>query len=67
MYTQPQKKFRARDEAQVFEETRLTGERMIVQRVFLAGGDAHKAVNHSPGDSPAHAGSRARIELLPAA
>jgi radical SAM superfamily enzyme YgiQ (UPF0313 family) len=40
MYTQPQKKFRARDEAQVLEEIRLTGERMIVQRVFLADGDA---------------------------
>lgn len=40
MYTAPQKKFRARDEAQVLEEIRLTGERMIVQRVFLADGDA---------------------------
>lgn len=40
MYTQEQKKFRARDEAQVIEEIRLTGERMIVQRVFLADGDA---------------------------
>ncbi len=40
MYSQPQKKFRARDEAQVLEEIRLTGERMIVQRVFLADGDA---------------------------
>lgn len=40
MYTQDQKKFRARDEAQVLEEIRLTGERMIVQRVFLADGDA---------------------------
>lgn len=40
MYTQPQKKFRARDEEQVLEEIRLTGERMIVQRVFLADGDA---------------------------
>ena len=40
MYTQAQKKFRARDEAQVLEEIRLTGERMIVQRVFLADGDA---------------------------
>lgn len=40
MYTQEQKKFRARDEAQVLEEIRLTGERMIVQRVFLADGDA---------------------------
>lgn len=40
MYTQEQKKFRARDEAQVLEEIRLTGERMIVRRVFLADGDA---------------------------
>lgn len=40
MYSQEQKKFRARDEAQVLEEIRLTGERMIVQRVFLADGDA---------------------------
>ena len=40
MYTQEQKKFRARDEAQVLDEIRLTGERMIVQRVFLADGDA---------------------------
>lgn len=40
MYTQEQKKFRARDEAKVLEEIRLSGERMIVQRVFLADGDA---------------------------
>jgi radical SAM superfamily enzyme YgiQ (UPF0313 family) len=40
MYTPEQKKFRARDEAQVLEEIRQTGERMIVQRVFLADGDA---------------------------
>lgn len=40
MYTQEQKKFRARDEAQVLEEIRRAGERMIVQRVFLADGDA---------------------------
>ncbi|MBD9481669.1 radical SAM protein [Pseudomonas sp. PDM14] len=40
MYTQPQKKFRARDEAQVLEEIRRAGERLIVQRVFLADGDA---------------------------
>jgi len=40
MYTQEQKKFRARDEVQVLEEIRLTGEQMIVQRVFLADGDA---------------------------
>ena len=40
MYTQPQKKFRARDEAEVLEEIRRCGERLIVQRVFLADGDA---------------------------
>lgn len=40
MYTAPQKKFRARDEAQVLEEIRRAGERLIVQRVFLADGDA---------------------------
>lgn len=40
MYTQEQKKFRARDEAQVLEEIRRAGERIIVQRVFLADGDA---------------------------
>lgn len=40
MYTQPQKKFRARDEDQVLEEIRRAGERLIVQRVFLADGDA---------------------------
>jgi radical SAM superfamily enzyme YgiQ (UPF0313 family) len=40
MYTQPQKKFRARDEDQVLDEIRRAGERLIVQRVFLADGDA---------------------------
>ncbi|WP_308725686.1 radical SAM protein [Metapseudomonas otitidis] len=40
MYTQPQKKFRARDEEQVLEEIRRCGEQLIVQRVFLADGDA---------------------------
>jgi radical SAM superfamily enzyme YgiQ (UPF0313 family) len=40
MYTQPQKKFRARDEEQVLDEIRRAGERLIVQRVFLADGDA---------------------------
>ncbi|WP_278957591.1 radical SAM protein [Aquipseudomonas alcaligenes] len=40
MYTAPQKKFRARDEDQVLEEIRRAGERRIVQRVFLADGDA---------------------------
>ena len=40
MYTAPQKKFRARPEAEVLEEIRQCGKRMIVQRVFLADGDA---------------------------
>lgn len=40
MYTQEQKKFRARDEAQVLDEIKRCGEQMIVQRIFLADGDA---------------------------
>jgi len=42
MYTAPQKKFRARAEAEVLESIRLTGERYgdQVRRVFLADGDA---------------------------
>lgn len=40
MYTAEQKKFRARDEKQVLEEIRRSGEQLIVQRVFLADGDA---------------------------
>jgi radical SAM superfamily enzyme YgiQ (UPF0313 family) len=42
MYTAPQKKFRARDEAEVLESIRLTGERYgdRIQRIFLADGDA---------------------------
>ena len=40
MYMAPQKKFRARDEDEVLEEIRKCGERLIVQRVFLADGDA---------------------------
>lgn len=40
MYTAEQKKFRARDETQVLEEIRRCGESLIVQRVFLADGDA---------------------------
>ena len=40
MYTAPQKKFRARDEVEVLEEIRRCGEQPIVQRVFLADGDA---------------------------
>lgn len=39
-YTAPQKKFRARDEALVLEEIRRAGEQLIVNRVFLADGDA---------------------------
>ena len=42
MYTAPQKKFRARDEAEILDSIRLTGERYgdKVRRVFLADGDA---------------------------
>jgi len=40
MYTAPQKKFGARDETEVLEEIRRCGEQLIVQRVFLADGDA---------------------------
>ena len=42
MYTAPQKKFRARDEAEVLESIRVTGERYgdDIRRVFLADGDA---------------------------
>ena len=42
MYTAPQKKFRARDEVEILESIRLTGERYgdKVRRVFLADGDA---------------------------
>lgn len=40
MYTAEQKKFRARDESQVLDEIRRSGEQLIVQRVFLADGDA---------------------------
>lgn len=40
MYTAPQKKFRARDEAEVLDDIRRCGEQLIVQRVFLADGDA---------------------------
>jgi len=40
MYTPEQKKFRARDEAEVLDEIRRCGEQLIVQRVFLADGDA---------------------------
>ena len=42
MYTAPQKAFRARDEAEVIDSIRRTGERYgaQVRRVFLADGDA---------------------------
>ncbi len=42
MYTAPQKKFRARDEAEVLESIRQTGEQLGhgVRRIFLADGDA---------------------------
>lgn len=42
MYTAPQKKFRAREDAEIVESIRLTGERYgdQVRRVFLADGDA---------------------------
>ena len=42
MYTAPQKQFRARDEAEIIESIRLTGERYgdQVRRIFLADGDA---------------------------
>ena len=42
MYTAPQKKFKAREEAEVLESIRLTGQRYgdQVRRVFLADGDA---------------------------
>ena len=42
MYTAPQKQFRARDEDEVMESIRRTGERYgdQVQRIFLADGDA---------------------------
>ncbi|MCL2636160.1 MAG: radical SAM protein [Betaproteobacteria bacterium] len=42
MYTAPQKKFRAREEAEIVDSLRLTGERYDdrIRRVFLADGDA---------------------------
>lgn len=40
MYTASQKKFSVRDEQQVLSEIKRVAERMIVQRVFLADGDA---------------------------
>lgn len=42
MYTSPQKKFRAREDTEIVESIRLTGERYgdQVRRVFLADGDA---------------------------
>ena len=48
MYTAPQKMFRARDEAEIMESIRLTGERHgdRVQRIFLADGDATVLPTH---------------------
>lgn len=40
MYTAPQKKFAVRDETQVLDEIQRVAEQRIVQRVFLADGDA---------------------------
>ncbi len=40
MYTAPQKKFSVRDEQQVLNEIQQVAQQMIVQRVFLADGDA---------------------------
>jgi radical SAM superfamily enzyme YgiQ (UPF0313 family) len=42
MYTAPQKRFRPRDEAEVFESIRQCGEEMggAIKRIFLADGDA---------------------------
>ncbi len=40
MYTAAQKKFSVRDEKQVLDEIQRVAEQMIVQRVFLADGDA---------------------------
>lgn len=40
MYTAPQKKFSVRDEQQVLDEIQQVAQQMIVQRVFLADGDA---------------------------
>lgn len=40
MYTAPQKKFAVRDEQQVLEEIQRASQQLIVQRVFLADGDA---------------------------
>lgn len=40
MYTAPQKKFAVRDEQQVLQEIQRVAEQRIVQRVFLADGDA---------------------------
>src|SRR5699024_10465845 len=46
MYTQPQKKFRARKEEEVLEEIRRTGEQFQMRRVFLADGDAMVLPTH---------------------
>ena len=40
MYTAPQKKFAVRDENQVLDEIKRVSKQLIIQRVFLADGDA---------------------------
>ena len=40
MYTAPQKNFAVRDENQVLDEIKRVSEQLIIQRVFLADGDA---------------------------
>jgi radical SAM superfamily enzyme YgiQ (UPF0313 family) len=49
MYTAPQKKFRARDEAEVIESIRRSGAQLgdRIPRVFLADGDADTCVQRS--------------------
>jgi hypothetical protein len=74
MYTAPQKKFRARDEAETMETIRRCGERFGagVRRVFLADGDAlvlptRRLLQILSRDSRTPAGSAPRFQLLPAA
>jgi radical SAM superfamily enzyme YgiQ (UPF0313 family) len=74
MYTAPQKKFRARDESEVLESIRLTGQRYgdQVRRVFLADGDAAGPADSPPagdtrGDPQPPAGGATDFQLLPAA
>jgi hypothetical protein len=74
MYTAPQKKFRARDEAETMETIRRCGERFGdgVRRVFLADGDAlvlptRRLLHVLSGDPRAPAGGAPCFKLLPAA